>query len=92
MATETKPCGCEIATVDEREEYFHVAHCAMHAAAPEMVAMLEELTQEYDEGEWGPACPYCKKLRAGRDTPVEHEDGCKLAELLRRVRGGPSDG
>lgn len=59
------------------------ANARLIAAAPDMLALLEELewnvTEEYFGNQFCPVCDGCKDTRG-------HAADCKLAELLKRLK------
>ena len=61
-----------------------LANASLIAAAPDMLAMLEELewiNEVVEEGVTLCLCPEC-------DTGNVHMPNCKLGNLLKRIKGG----
>lgn len=69
---------------------------ACYAAAPEMLAMLEELewgwSFEYAQDKWCSGCRVCCGVNPAQDylqgvVEFGHAPDCELAVLLRKARG-----
>lgn len=44
-----EPCGCEVAGVGLLPNPWHVHYCPTHAAAPDLLAALQEVVSFYDD-------------------------------------------
>jgi|LGVE01.1.fsa_nt_gb hypothetical protein len=60
------------------------ANAQLIAAAPDMLAMLEGL--EWNEYHIGWKCHCCPVCMSTKDEE-QHTDGCKLGNLLKRIKG-----
>ena len=67
-----------VATIDQQKENFE-ADCALIAAAPQMLEVLEEVEWS---GTYNRCCLFCL-----RDRDYGHLDDCKLQAAIKKARG-----